>query len=256
MHTGYDSDEGTFQVRDLTIELHHDSDCQSPRGRDYDEGLLSTFIVTSGAQRHMTSEETLDDEDYTIECAACGGRDEECPSCEGTNEVEVPVEEWLRLVRGARAVVPLGLLVHSGETLYVGKGPHWCDAGGWDSGHIGYAFDTPEARKRIGVEDWDEDRLRARITTEIETYDEYMKGECYGYVITDADGEEVGDCWGYVGEKWCREAATDEAECIIKGRASGATPEDVPFEAVFTGANPLLREHGAEQGEVMVAVAA
>lgn len=245
MDTRIDTDERKFQVGDLTIELHYDSDCQSPRDRDYDEGLLSTFICTTGAQRHMRSEETiLNGPSYTIECDTCHGDDEECPLCEGTNEVAVAAKEWLLKERGARAVVELGLHVHSGVHLYAGGGPALGDGAGWDSGTVGFAFDTPEARERIGCEDWDEDRLRARIESEIETYDEYLRGECYGYVITDADGEEVGACWGFIGEEWCREEATEEAQAILARRAREATPDDVPFEAVFTAKPPPERGGG------------
>lgn len=83
---------------------------------------------------------------------------------------------WLRIFHGATVVLPLGLIDHSGISMYVGSGAHPHDPGGWDSGLVGLIFDTPETREACGTPlDKIEDGLRA----EVEVYDQYLRGEVY-----------------------------------------------------------------------------
>ena len=35
---------------------------------------------------------------------------------------------------------------------------------------------------------------------EVKVYDQYLQGDVYGYVIEDADGEEIDSSWGYYGD--------------------------------------------------------
>jgi len=48
------------------------------------------------------------------------------------------------------------------------------------------------------------DKLREKalryLEGEIETYDQYLRGDVYGFVIEDSEGEEVDSCWGYYGD--------------------------------------------------------
>jgi hypothetical protein len=72
----------------------------------------------------------------------------------------------------------------------------------WDSGQVGYVYVTLEAvrdefgAKRVtkALRDRAADILRGEITT----YDDYLGGRVYGYVV-EADGEEIDACWGFVG---------------------------------------------------------
>ena len=36
------------------------------------------------------------------------------------------------------------------------------------------------------------------LRTEVETYDQYLRGECYGFQLYE-DGEEIDSCWGFLG---------------------------------------------------------
>ena len=38
------------------------------------------------------------------------------------------------------------------------------------------------------------------MESEVEEYDHYLTGQCYGYVVEDADGEEIDSCWGFLGD--------------------------------------------------------
>jgi hypothetical protein len=37
------------------------------------------------------------------------------------------------------------------------------------------------------------------LAGEVKTFDQYLRGDVYGYVVTDPDGNEVDSCWGLYG---------------------------------------------------------
>ena len=94
----------------------------------------------------------------------------------------------------------------------------------WDSGQVGFIFVTLEAvRKEFGVKrvtkalrQKTEDLLRG----EVATYDAYLGGRVYGYVV-EADGEEIDACWGFIGNY--EDACLTEARGIVEHLA-GALP--------------------------------
>lgn len=147
---------------------------------------------------------------------------------------------WARCFYGATVVLPLYLLDHSG--LAMRTGPFREDPGSWDSGIVGFTFDTPRTRKETGVELAD---IEQALTEEVACYDAYLQGQVVGFVVTalmdgacghaDCDEhqgwEEVedGSCWGfliseherdlgYVREE-ARAAAEAHAESLAQGRA-------------------------------------
>lgn len=89
----------------------------------------------------------------------------------------------------------------------------------WDSGQVGYVYVTLEAvRTEFGVKrvtkalhEKAEDILRAEIVS----YDAYLSGRVYGYVI-ERDGEEVDASWGFVGDY--------ETGCLPEAREAVPTP--------------------------------
>lgn len=102
--------------------------------------------------------------------------------------------------------LPLYLYDHSGITMSTGR--FSCP---WDSGQVGFAFIT----KAKILENWSGKILTAKlralaescIESEVETYDQYLTGDVYGYVVEkldpdadeDDDGEETDSCWGFFG---------------------------------------------------------
>lgn len=120
------------------------------------------------------------------------------------------LERYLRLCRGATVVIPIGLLDHSGITIWAGGGPHWSDSAGWDSGTVGVIFDTPESREETGAP---LDSIDQQLRDEIVEYDLFLRGEVYGYKVGDDD--LVSDsCWGFIGLEYAKEAANEAAESL------------------------------------------
>lgn len=109
----------------------------------------------------------------------------------------------------AKAIIlPLYLYDHSGITMNT-TGFH-CP---WDSGQVGFIhLSLEDVRREYGVQRVSaklrrtvEDVLRA----EVEVYDDYLRGNVYGYVI-ERDSDHVDSCWGYIGDF--------EDECLAAAR--------------------------------------
>ena len=140
-----------------------------------------------------------------------------------------PGEAWAD-VQEHYIILPVALLDHSGITMYVGRGAHMCDPGGWDSGQVGWIYVSLEdVRKEYGdVSDESRARARAALEAEVQVYDWYLRGDVYGYVVKDPDTGEVADsCWGYFGYEGDGEGSSwnymiDEARSVIDHRIKRA----------------------------------
>ena len=93
---------------------------------------------------------------------------------------------------------PLYLYDHSGITIRLS--PFSCP---WDSGQVGWVMLEPEdlkkeySVKRLSKKHW-EDAERI-IRHEVETFDDYLTRNVYGYKMFDPEGEECDSCWGFFG---------------------------------------------------------
>jgi len=108
-------------------------------------------------------------------------------------------------------ILPLYLYDHSGITMNTTG--FSCP---WDSGQVGFIFISKEKMlkeyggKRVGVKL--KERVRGYLKNEVETYDQYLCGDVYGYRITNNEtDEEVDACWGFYGSDECM----GEAEGIV-----------------------------------------
>lgn len=135
-------------------------------------------------------------------------------------------------------ILKLGLIDHSGLSMYMGGGSHWADPGGWDSGTIGFIYMSyEEAKAELMLKKGEnlEERMRLIMEGEVETYDQYLRGEVYGFRICKLvkfekknlstreveiieEEEDVDSCWGFFG--------SDPKESGIY-EAAGITQEDI-----------------------------
>jgi hypothetical protein len=125
--------------------------------------------------------------------------------------------------------LPVYLYEHSGMT--VATTPFDCQ---WDSGQVGYIYaDTEAIRKEYSCK-----RITAKIRekvegvlkSEVEAYDDFLTGRCYGFVvelldadevaycdgderaIKNLDGEHLDSCWGFYGKEYFEEESMDRAK--------------------------------------------
>jgi hypothetical protein len=120
--------------------------------------------------------------------------DVDISDCSGWDEIE----EHLRQVHNAYIVLNLYLMDHSGITMRTGS---FHDP--WDSGQVGFIYATrADICKEFSVKRVTKavkEKAYKILEQEVETYDEFLTGRVYGYVLEDKNGEEIDSCWGYYG---------------------------------------------------------
>lgn len=143
------------------------------------------------------------------------------------------IGRYLGVFENAICLLPLGLYDHSGISMWVGSGAHWSDAGGWDSGQVGFIYTTKERIEELcgkpqidsdpfycprtwpvredgsnpnwegTAAEWVEKCLRA----EVEEYDAWLRGEVFWYELLDGNGEQMDSCGGFIGSDYAEEMA-------------------------------------------------
>jgi hypothetical protein len=105
--------------------------------------------------------------------------------------------------------LPLYLFDHSG--ISINTKPFNCP---WDSGRVGLIYITHEDilknYEEAEITDALIERAKDLMNSEVQTYNAFLVGEVYGYIV-EHDGEELDSCWGYY--------STDDAIAEAKGAA-------------------------------------
>ena len=113
-------------------------------------------------------------------------------------------------------ILPLYLYDHSGITMNTTG--FSCN---WDSGRVGFIFIS----KKKMLEEYGgkvvtqklKDRVEGYLKGEVETYDQYLTGDVYGYKVFKVETcdkgceheEELDSCWGIYGEENCMSEGVD-----------------------------------------------
>jgi signal recognition particle subunit SEC65 len=164
----------TIEHNGFKIEIHQDQDAESPREWDN----LGTMICAH--KRY----------------------------CLGDIQTSKPT------IPDDAIVLPLFLYDHSGISMSVGREyPFNCP---WDAGQVGVIYVTREK----ALEEFSAKRLTKAIrdkaikcmVQEVETYDLFIRGEVYGYIIKDDEDNDLGSCWGFIGMDHCLEDAKSQAD--------------------------------------------
>lgn len=96
--------------------------------------------------------------------------------------------------------LPVYLYDHSGITINTTG--FSCS---WDSGKVGYIWVSKEDIKKeygwIRITKQREEKIKTYLEGEIETFDQYLTGDVYGFEFEDDEGNEDG-CWGFYGTDW------------------------------------------------------
>lgn len=116
--------------------------------------------------------------------------------CGGDAEDDMDGVDLERLADSLAVVLPVYKFDHSG-VAYSCR-PFGCP---WDSGQVGYIF-APLAKVAKEYGDTSPatlEKVRGILRAEVETFSQWASGEVFGYIVEDAEGEEVGSCWGFYG---------------------------------------------------------
>jgi len=130
---------------------------------------------------------------------------------------------------GSLIGMPVFAYVHSGATIKAAEtNPFHCP---WDSGQSGFVYCTvakgieefgtkrdqlnmKEGKVRKGTAAMRAKTLKCLIG-EVETFDQYLQGDVYGYII-EVDGKEKDSCWGFYGLEYAKREATSAAQHYAK----------------------------------------
>ena len=131
--------------------------------------------------------------------------------------------EWLKQEFDARVILPLYIYDHSGLSMSCGRnmgsidprGVNPFDSAAWDTSMVGFIFDTKGTREECGCEKFTDEKIEEGLRAEVESYDMYLRGECFYYVIEDEDGNELDSCAGFLGDDCAREEATMSARLCV-----------------------------------------
>lgn len=97
-------------------------------------------------------------------------------------------------------ILPLNLydhsMLHMSTSSFLGRAQH----AEWDSGQVGWIYAAPEdIEKEYGsLTPESYEKAEALLKSEVECYDYYLSGQCYGFRLYE-DGEETDSCWGFMG---------------------------------------------------------
>lgn len=157
-------------------------------------------------------------------------------------------DKWKLLERNGIIYLPLYIYEHGGITMSTSG--FSCP---WDSGQAGWIYTTKEEILKTGgriksnkgnyVKITDRNWKNAACTWmrgEVKLYDQYLQGDCYGYIIDELDmddqsslesemnvlneddmnwNEDIDSCWGFFSDKWgddLIEEIAREAACFDK----------------------------------------
>lgn len=134
------------------------------------------------------------------------------------DETVLDRDELEARVKAARVVLPLWLYEHGGMTMRCGERGGYPFTDAWDSGQVGFILvDAETIRRDFGCKHITKKvmaRVEASLRGEVEVYDQWLRGDVYGYVIEDQDGgEEEDSCWGFYGMDEC----LAEARGVVEG---------------------------------------
>ena len=132
-----------------------------------------------------------------------------------------PTHEEVTAIERKRNVISvrLYLLDHSGLRLSCSAAAMSAYYGGWDTSWVGIAYVTVgRLRKEFGRAIPQAD-LRTKaleiLRQEVETYDQYLSGQVYGYVARNASGDDCGSCWGIFGWNYLTTDMLKEAQAEL-----------------------------------------
>ena len=119
--------------------------------------------------------------------------------------------------KGECYMLPLRLYDHSGISISTSESYPYNDR--WDSGSVGFIYvSRKEILKEYKVKKVSKTLRKTvmdNLQCEVETYNQYLTGDVYGYVVEDPVDEEVDSCYGFYGSDFKDNGLRECAEQII-----------------------------------------
>ena len=124
------------------------------------------------------------------------------------NNLYVWKEKVEKLLEKHYIILPLFVYEHGGITMNTSG--FSCP---WDSGQVGFIYvSVAEAKKEYGWNRLTSKRrkqIESYLRQEVETYDKYLTGDVWGYVIYEEEDDPIESCWGFYGYDECEREAIE-----------------------------------------------
>jgi len=164
------------------LKIVQDDDARSPR-QDFDN--LGTMVCFHH-RYNLGDSHSYSDPRHFLESLAM-----ELAELEEEVLEEMSMDELMDTIEEHVVMLPLYLYDHSGITMRTS--PFSCP---WDSGQVGYIY--------VPVKDLEKEGLTLQqaediLEAEVKTYDQYLTGDIYGYILETHEGEHIDSCWGFYG---------------------------------------------------------
>ena len=176
-----------FEKNGYLVKIEQDEDAESPR-ENQDK---HAFIVTTRNRYFQVD-----------------GPDGETADTVGEN-----LEEWEK----THHVYKLNALIHSGVHLSIVSDLKEYYMG-FDSGQIGFLLVTKDEPEIPDPFKYAEGM--------VETWNQYLEGDVWGYTIEDGDGDHIDSCWGFYGFETAKQEAI---ACIPNEPPAMPYDEDYPI---------------------------
>jgi len=140
----------------------------------------------------------------------------------GWDELEAAIRKEENVV----VMRPIFMYDHSGVTINTGG--FSCP---WDSGRIGMIYATREGvlreygKKRVSKKMREE--AEKRLEAEVVEYDQYLRGDCWGYIVEDHLGEQLDSCWGFFGREYCEQEGKEQL-AYFEAKEAQREPSFIP----------------------------
>lgn len=173
-------------------------------------------------------EETVCGEEYTRYIDADTSDSDDSVASDMADKLDLCEKISLLEDTGEVVMLPISMYEHSGISLWLGSKWGHPDAQ-WDCSSIGFAYvEKATAEKEMPQRkltdeqkgDWKK-WAYAMMEGEMETYNKYVSGEVYGYMIEDEEGEEASNvhlcgCWGYYDKDCLLEDAKSDIDAYLE----------------------------------------
>jgi hypothetical protein len=223
-----------FEVGELTVKIYQD-DCHDDSPRDWDNA--GTMVCWHGRYNLGDEQPREDASDYLMGLLpdeVADGLNElfekdwedyynhEFVTEDSRKKANREVQQKHQDLRDTELekvvfLLPLYLMDHSGISISTSSAMfRACDSAGWDWGQVGFIYMTKEKARSewTGTEQEIAEKAEACMRQEVETYNQYLTGDVYYYLIEDEEGTMHDSCGGMYGFDYTVKEAKEIAEGI------------------------------------------
>ena len=119
-------------------------------------------------------------------------------------------DNWFEGEIGSKNAIALPLYLYDHSGLVINTTPFSCP---WDSGQVGWIYAKKENirkeynKKRVSKKM--AEKVKEVLRGEVEVFNDYIRGNIYGYTLNDISGKEIDSCWGFYGNDFINNGILD-----------------------------------------------